>query len=180
MLPLLVVLGLAACKDDGGNGDGETGFPQCEADTEAEEAINLIDEVGLGVVGINAHRGSTDGAIQYTIDVHGDQADITQIRFSFAAMPVVGMPYEVTEALSNDKVVILVLPASTSAEFATGTVTFTEVGVATGDTVAFDMDLQFSTGKLVGCIRSQILATGDPGTTDSGGSDGSETADSTG
>lgn len=178
MIPLLFVFALAACKDGGnGNGDGGTGFPQCEADTEAEEAINLIDEVGLGVVGINAHRGETDDAITYTVDVHGDQADVTQLRFSFAGMPVVGMQYEVTEAMANDKVMILVLPASTSAEFATGTVTFTEVGTTTGETVAFDMDLQFSTGKLVGCIRSQILATGGTGTTDSGGSD---TADSTG
>lgn len=173
-LPLVFVLALAACSDDG-NGTGEDGFPQCEADTEADEAHNLVDEIGLGVVGIEAYRFAMDGDVTYQMDVHGDDAETTQIRILFHGVPVVGMEYPVTEALTNDDVMIEVLPASVAPDLVMGTMTFTEVGTVTGETLAIDLRLEFTSGKLEGCLRSVITATGDPGTTDDGGSD---TADS--
>jgi hypothetical protein len=177
LIPSVFVLCLVACSSSGGEGDP----PMCEADTEADEAHNLVDEIGLGVVGIEAYRSSMDGAVTYQMDVHGDDAETTQIRITFQGMPVVGMAYPVTEALSNDEVMIQVLPVSMAPALVTGTMTFTEAGTMTGETLAIDMDLEFETGKLVGCMRSTITATGDPdSTTDSGSDSGSETADSTG
>ena len=178
LIPSVFVLCLAACSS---SSKGEGDPPMCEADTEADEAHNLVDEIGLGVVGIEAYRSSVDSVVTYQMDVHGDDAETTQIRITFQGMPVIGTPYPVTEALTNDEVMIQVLPASIAPELVTGTMTFTEVCTMTGETLAIDMDLEFTTGKLVGCMRSMITATGDPDSTTGGGSDsGSETADSTG
>ena len=147
----------------------------CEADTEADEAHNLEDEIGLGVVSMQAYRNAFDGDISYQMDVHGDDAAVTQITLTFQGMPVVGMEYPVTDALTNDEVMILVLPASEAPELVTGTVTFTDVGTGNGETLAMDLRLEFTSGKLEGCMRSTLIASGDDSTS---GDSGSDTADS--
>jgi hypothetical protein len=172
LIPAVFVLCLVACSSSSGE-EGDP--PMCSADTDGEHAYNFVDGIGLGVVGIDAYRNAFDGDVSYQFDMHGDQEAVTQITLTYQGMPVVGTEYPATESLSNDEVVVLVLPASEAPDLVTGTVTFTEVGTANGENLALDLRLEFTSGTLEGCTRSTIIASTDDST--SGGS-GSDTADS--
>jgi hypothetical protein len=149
--PLVLVLVLAACKD---GGEDEEEFPDCAT---GGEEFEFQDAIGLDTVSIQALRADDMmGTVAYEIYVHGEGEETTQLHISFRGMPVVGMEYQVTHELVNDQPVLTVFPESTPITFVEGTLTFLEVGTASGDPLWMDLRLEFDDGSLHGCLRLEL------------------------
>ena len=179
LIPFVLVCGLVACKNGGSSGEEGEAAPEC--DTEGAAEGDFLDEVGLDVVSIDAHRTVSMGNVRYDLIVHGAGMEFTQFIIAFDGMPVEGMQYEVTEALANEQPVITLYPSSYEGEVVAGTLTFTKLATETDEMLEIELRLELTTGRLDGCIRAILTNTSD-GTdpSDTSGGSGSTGADTTG
>jgi hypothetical protein len=153
---------LLACK---GGDEGEN-FPDCETDAEAE----LVDELQLNEVGIEAYRYDTDGAITYQLYIHGDDAGTTQMTITFDGMPELGVPYEASDVMGTPNVpVVLLLPDNdTTPALVSGTIEFTDLGTEDGELLGLEIRLQFEGAKFEGCVKHTLAAFSGTGGSDTG------------
>lgn len=167
---LLVPTVLLACK---GGDEGED-FPDCA--TEAD--VELVDELELNPVGIEAYRYDTMGAIQYVLYIHGDDAGTTQMTITFDGEPMLDMPYEASDVMGTPNVpVVLLLPDNdTTPALVSGTIEFTHLGMQDGELLGLEFRLQFDGAIFEGCVRQPIQAFDGTG----GGDTGTGGADSSG
>ncbi|HET6583149.1 MAG TPA: hypothetical protein VFG69_06875 [Nannocystaceae bacterium] len=168
---LLVPAVVLACK---GGDEGED-FPDCATEAESE----LVDELELNEVGIEAYRYDTMGAVQYVVYIHGDDAGTTQMTITFDGTPVVGMPYEASDVMGTPDVpVVLLLPDNeTTPELVSGTIEFTDLGMEDGELLGLEIRLQFDGAVFEGCVKHPISTFGGTGGSDTGtgGADSSST-----
>jgi hypothetical protein len=167
---LLVPTILLACK---GGDEGEQ-FPDCDTDAEAE----LVDELELNEVGIEAYRYDTMGAIQYVVYIHGDDAGATQMTITFDGMPELEIPYEASDVMGTPDVpVVVLLPDNESTpELVSGTIEFTEIGTEDGEMLGLEIRLQFEGATFEGCVKHPISSFGGSGDdSGTGGADSSGT-----
>lgn len=142
-----------AATDDGA--DATTGtMLECDANVE----FALADGVELGAMSVEAIRHEVGGDVQYETKILGDAAGTTELDIVFWGLPVVGTVYSATALMQLDQPNIALLPPLTGdLDFQSGTVTYSIVGTAEGDTVAFDFHLEFMRGTVDGCVYTDIV-----------------------
>jgi hypothetical protein len=106
---------------------------------------------------VEAIRHEMGGDVQYETKILGDAAGTTELDIVFFGLPTVGTEYQATEIMQTDQPVIALLPPLIGEpDFLTGTVTYSVVGIAEGETVALDFHLEFIRGKVDGCVYTDI------------------------
>jgi hypothetical protein len=138
----------------GAGGDSSTGAVlECDANVE----FALGDGVELGAMSVEAIRHEVAGDVQYETKILGDAAGTTELDIVFWGLPTVGTEYQATALMQLDQPNVALLPPLTGElDFQSGTVTYSIVGTAEGDTLAFDFHLEFMRGTADGCVYTDI------------------------
>ncbi|HET6583150.1 MAG TPA: hypothetical protein VFG69_06880 [Nannocystaceae bacterium] len=141
-----------AASEDGAD---STTAPMLECDDNVE--FLLADGVELGPMSVEAIRREVNGDVQYDTKILGDAAGTTELDIVFWGLPSVGTEYPATALMQLDQPNVALLPPLVGElDFQSGTVTYSIVGTAEGDTVAFDFHLEFIRGTVDGCVHTDI------------------------
>lgn len=117
------------------------------------------DGVGLGAISVDAVRANTEDGIRYDVYVHGDDADVTQITIGFIGEPALELDYAASIAVAPNKPIIGLYPNTQgAATLVGGIVTYKAVGMATGELIDLELQLQLSSGLIRGCVSAAIVA----------------------
>jgi hypothetical protein len=170
-VPLLTAV--LACGGGGGDGGGSESSSSGDDDASTTTPVEpnpLVcdpataiefpdDEVGFGVVSIDALRISTEeGAVFYDLYLHGDDADLTQIIIRFTGTPQVGLLYAASSSGSAAGPMVELFPGNGSLTLTGGTIKYTAVGTEHGDPLDAELRLQLNTGLLQGCFSVPLSA----------------------
>jgi hypothetical protein len=138
----------------------DSGAVPLECDPNVEFAFPT-DEVGLVAISIDAVRAIGLGDMpEYSLYVHGDDIDVTQVTVRFPGTPMADVPYQGTGSTQDTGLpVVTFFPnVAGNARFLNGTVTYSEVGSATGENLHVKLELESTEGRLDGCVATVLTA----------------------
>jgi hypothetical protein len=138
---------------DSSSDGGTTGSSfECDANVE----LALSDGVELGGQSVEAVRLEVGEDVQYTVTIVGDAGGTTQLDIVYPGLPTAGMQYPATAIMDQFGQPRVVLAPEVAADFVGGTVTYTMVGTAEGDTLALELDLEWTRGTIAGCVHTEL------------------------
>jgi len=141
-----------ADSDATGPTDSATGSTlECDANVE----FALADGVELGAQSVDAVRLEIGEDVQYTVTIVGDAEGATQLDIVYPGLPVQGMAYAGSPVMQFAAAQVTLVPGM-PLDFLSGTVTYTTVGTAEGDTLALDFQLEFTAGTIEGCVQTEL------------------------
>ena len=143
---------LTTAPADSSSDDNATGSTlECDANVE----FALADGVDLGAQSVDAVRLEIGEDVQYTVTIIGDAEGATQLDIVYPGLPVQGMAYAGSPVMQFGTAQVTLVPGM-PLDFQSGTVTYTTVGTAEGDTLALDFQLEFTAGTIEGCVQTEL------------------------
>jgi hypothetical protein len=150
-------MSIATAPESGSEGqassEGDTTGGPSECDANVEFAV--ADGVQLGAQSVDAVRLEVGGDVQYTVTIVGDAAGATQLDIVYPGLPA-AMEYQATSVMDQFGQPRVELMPEAPVDFVAGTVTYTMVGTAEGETLALEFDLEWEAGTIAGCVQTGL------------------------